>query len=191
MRFADGWPAPVRFGGRNLWAGPWPPAVAAALLALFNLATLLLAGHPWSITWAFTLWGAKTAALLGWDSSGSGFWVGGLQQHALETSLLGDVTSMMNVGIVLGALAAAALAGRFAPQRRISWRPLFGALLGGALMGYGARIAFGCKIGAFFSGIASTSLHGWLWIAAAIPGCWVGVRLRPRFGLENPTPARP
>jgi hypothetical protein len=52
-------------------------------------------------------------------------------------------------------------------------------------MGYGARLAFGCNIGAFFSGIASTSLHGWLWILCALPGTWVGVRLRPLFGLDN------
>ena len=52
-------------------------------------------------------------------------------------------------------------------------------------MGYGARIAFGCNIGAFFSGIISTSLHGWLWIALALPGTWLGVKLRPFFGLSN------
>lgn len=50
-------------------------------------------------------------------------------------------------------------------------------------MGYGARIAYGCNVGAFFSGIASTSLHGWLWIAAALPGSWVGLQLmRPILG---------
>ncbi len=53
------------------------------------------------------------------------------------------------------------------------------------MMGYGARIAFGCNIGAFFSGVASTSLHGWLWIAAALPGTWIGVKLRPAFGMAN------
>ena len=37
-------------------------------------------------------------------------------------------------------------------------------------MGYGARLAFGCNIGALFSGIASGSLHGWLWMAAALAG---------------------
>lgn len=52
-------------------------------------------------------------------------------------------------------------------------------------MGYGARIAYGCNIGAFYSGVASTSLHGWLWIIAALPGCWVGIRLRPRFGPDD------
>jgi uncharacterized membrane protein YedE/YeeE len=45
-------------------------------------------------------------------------------------------------------------------------------------MGYGARLAFGCNIGALFSGIASGSLHGWLWMAAALAGTALGVPLR-------------
>jgi len=61
-------------------------------------------------------------------------------------------------------------------------------VIGGLLLGYGSRIAFGCNIGAFFSGVASTSLHGWVWIAAAIPGTVVGVFIRPWFGLDNEPP---
>ena len=34
-------------------------------LPLLNLATLILAGHPWTITWAYALWGAKAAVALG------------------------------------------------------------------------------------------------------------------------------
>ncbi len=48
----------------------------------------------------------------------------------------------------------------------------------------GARLAFGCNIGALFSGIASGSLHGWLWFAAAFLGTIPGVWLWPWFGLE-------
>jgi uncharacterized protein len=56
------------------------------------------------------------------------------------------------------------------------------------LMGYGARIAFGCNIGAYFGGIASFSLHGWLWGVMAIVGTYVGLMLRPLLGLKNPKP---
>jgi hypothetical protein len=164
--------------------GPWPLLAGAVLLALLNAATLVTTGHPWSITWAFTLWGAKAARAAGWDPASSEFWQGEFQRGALEAPVLEDVTSVMDIGIVLGALAAAALAGRFAPSLRIPWRSLAAALLGGLLMGYGARIAFGCNIGAFFSGVASTSLHGWLWIGAALPGMWLGARMRPAFGLR-------
>jgi uncharacterized membrane protein YedE/YeeE len=56
-------------------------------------------------------------------------------------------------------------------------------ILGGLLMGYGARLAFGCNIGAFFSGVASASLHGWVWFAMAMIGTALGTWLRPLFGL--------
>lgn len=62
-----------------------------------------------------------------------------------------------------------------APFRRVRPRRL--------LPGYGARFAWGCNIGAFFSGVASGSLHGWLWIAAALAGNQAGIRLRPWFSL--------
>jgi len=91
--------------------------------------------------------------------------------------------------LALGNLGVLLVAGhpwsRFAPRWRMPWRSLAAALLGGLAIGYGARIAYGCNIGAFVSGVASVSLHGWLWIAAALPGTWIGVRLRPLFGLAN------
>ncbi len=175
--------------GPAAWRGflraHWPLALGAVALAVLNFATLALAGHPWTITWGFTLWGAKVAALVGWDASTSGFWTGGFQARALAAPVFRDIVSVMNMGLVLGALAAASLAGRFAPRLRMPPLSLAAAVLGGVLMGSGARIAFGCNIGAFFSGVASTSLHGWLWIAAALAGTWLGVHLRPRFGLRN------
>ena len=184
-KWAEGGPRPPRAPGLAfLWRGSWPLAVGALLLALANFATLALAGHPWSITWAFTLWGAKAARLLGWDPAGEPFWSADFQRAALEGSVLADVTSVMDFGIVLGALAAAALAGRFAPRARLTAGASAAALVGGLAMGYGARIAFGCNVGAFFSGVASTSSHGWLWLAAALPGCWAGLRLRRLFAPE-------
>ena len=40
-------------------------------------------------------------------------------------------------------------------------------------------------LGAYFSGVACGSVHGWLWIATALAGNAVGVRLRPVFGLAR------
>jgi hypothetical protein len=72
-----------------------------------------------------------------------------------------------------------------APTWRIPPASLAAAVLGGLAMGYGARLAYGCNIGAFFSGIASSSLHGWVWFAAAFAGNVLGTRLRPWFGLSR------
>ncbi|MBN3762625.1 YeeE/YedE family protein [Burkholderia sp. Ac-20365] len=76
----------------------------------------------------------------------------------------------MGAGIVRGAMAAAALAGRYAPARRMLMRPLVTAVVGGLPPGYRARLAYGCNIRADFSGMVSGSLHARTWLAAALAG---------------------
>jgi len=171
-------------GYSRIWTGPWPVIAGAVGLALLNFATLYQAGRPWGITGAFPLWGAKVMAFFGADMSQWSSWSQPWQQKALAGSVLADVTSAMNFGIILGAMAAAVLAGRFAPSWRIPPRQILASVIGGLMLGYGARLAYGCNIGAFFSGLASGSLHGWLWIVCAIPGNWIGMYLRPLFGMQ-------
>jgi uncharacterized membrane protein YedE/YeeE len=167
----------ARLGVRTV-RGPWSMLAGGIALAVLNVLTLILAGRPWGITWGFTLWGAKALQLVGFDLSTTPFWSGDFQQAALAEPVLADVTSIMDFGIMAGALLASGLAGRFARFGGVSGRVVVSGILGGLLLGYGARIAFGCNIGAYFSGIASTSLHGWLWGAAALLGTPVGIRLR-------------
>jgi hypothetical protein len=164
--------------------GPWPLVVGALGLAAINVATLLLAGRPWGVTSAFALWGSKIAALAGADVASWPYWQTPARVAELHGSVFEDVTSVMDFGIVLGALAAAGLAGRFAPSWRVPLRSLVAAIAGGLMLGYGARIAYGCNIGAYFSGIASSSVHGWVWFASAFAGNMLGTRLRPWFGLR-------
>ncbi|RVO46577.1 YeeE/YedE family protein [Sinorhizobium meliloti] len=178
-------PEPSRPGWTWLLYGPWPLVGAGLLMALLNVATLLLAGHPWSVTFGFGLWGAKAAQAVGVPVATWEFWNWPGPQAALSASVLADVTSVMNFGIVLGAAAAASLAGKFAPKAKIPLGSMLAAVIGGLLMGYGARLSFGCNIGALFSGIASGSLHGWLWFATAFVGSFVGIWMRPLFGLDG------
>ena len=164
--------------------GPWPLVAGAVGLAVVNIATLVIAGRPWGVTSAFALWGAKAATTLGVPVHTWPYWTTPAQRTALEASVMNDVTSVMNFGIIMGALLASLLAGRFAPTWRVPARSLAAAIIGGLLLGYGARVAFGCNIGAYFSGIASGSLHGWLWLPAAFAGSALGTTMRPMFGLS-------
>jgi uncharacterized protein len=164
--------------------GPWPLVAGAIALVVLNFATLALSGRPWGVTSAFALWGAKAAQLVGIDTASWTYWSTKANAAALAAPVSHDVTSVMDIGIVLGAMLAAALAGRYAPQWRVPLRSLVAAVVGGLLLGYGARLAYGCNIGAYFSGIVSGSLHGWLWLVAAFAGNVIGTRLRPLFGLE-------
>jgi hypothetical protein len=156
--------------------------MAIGLLCLF---VFVAGGHPWSVTFGYTVWGAKAAAALGFDFSHSAFWQWPGPKHALSDSVLSDTSSLTDFGMLFGAMAAAAAAKPFAAAAWPPAKSLLAAALGGLLMGWGARLGFGCNIGAFVGGVASGSLHGWIWFAAALPGCLIGIRLRPLFGLSK------
>ena len=164
--------------------GRWPLLWGAVALALLNMFTLFVAGHPWSVTFAFGLWGAKVATQLGVDVAHWEYWTWAYPSKALHQSILNDSVSLTNIGLILGAFIASSLSGKGSSIIKISLRSSLAAILGGILMGYGARLAFGCNIGALFSGIASGSLHGWLWFGFAFLGSYFGVKLRPSFGLH-------
>jgi hypothetical protein len=54
------------------------------------------------------------------------------------------------------------------------------ALIDGLMMGYGARLAFGCNIiGVYFS------VHGWIWFVFAFLDSLIGVKLRPYCAYKN------
>jgi uncharacterized protein len=142
-------------------------------------------GHPWSVTFGYTVWGAKAATALGLDLSHAEFWQWPGPKHALAESVLSDTSSLTDFGMLFGAMAAAAAAKPFAANPWPPAKSLLAAGIGGSLMGWGARLGFGCNIGAFVGGVASGSLHGWVWFLAALPGCLIGIRLRPLFGLSR------
>jgi len=173
-----------RSGFARFARGPWPLVAGAVALAIGNFATLALSGRPWGITSAFALWGSKIADGIGIEAWSWPYWSTPERLAEFEGSVFNDVTSVMDFGIIAGALLAAGLAGRFAPAWRIPLRSALAAVIGGLLLGYGARLAYGCNIGAYFSGIASGSVHGWVWLVFAFAGNVIGTYLRPLFGLE-------
>ena len=165
----------------NVIKGPWPLFLGAILLAILNFLMLNIAGHPWSVTFAFGLWGAKIADFIGIDVASWSFWNFDYPKIALKNSIFADHTSISNIGVVLGALIASSFAGSFSQKTTTNYKILLATILGGFLMGFGARLAFGCNIGALFSGIASGSLHGWIWFLFAFVGTYFGTKARRWF----------
>ncbi|HXX07839.1 MAG TPA: YeeE/YedE family protein [Pseudolabrys sp.] len=159
--------------------------IGGIAIGLLCVAVFAAGGHPWSVTFGFTLWGAKAASALGIDLSQAPFWQWPGPKRALAESVLSDTSSLTNFGMMFGAMAAAAASKPFAAAAWPPMRSLLAAGIGGLLMGWGARLGFGCNIGAFVGGVASGSLHGWVWFLAALPGCLAGIRLRPLFGLSR------
>ncbi len=163
---------------RRLW-------IAAGIVAGLAILNLIVAGQPWGVVYGLGLWAAKTTQFFGADLSGSLFWAAATNVERLEQSILTDVTSLTNIGIILGAFAVASWRGGLRAERtRLPVNGWIVAAIAGLLLGYSSRLAFGCNVGAFFSGISTGSLHGWAWFAAAFAGSVLGVSLRPRLGLE-------
>ncbi len=175
---------PTTKGWKKIIRGSWPLFTAAIVLAVLNALTLAVRGNPWGITSAFALWGGKAMMAAGIDVSSWGFFQGA-NGEALTQSVLADSTSVLNFGITLGAFISATAQGTFKPGK-IKPGVAGAAVVGGLLMGYGARLAFGCNIGAYFGGIASFSLHGWVWMVMAMLGTGLALFIRPIFGLKNP-----
>ena len=153
-------------------------AVALALLAALNL---VIAGQPWGVVYGFGLWAGKVATALGaFDPAANAFWSQAGHAQRLTQSLLLDVTSITNIGILGGALWVSARA----PEsgKALSATQWAVGMVAGFLMGYSSRLAFGCNIGAMFSGISTGSLHGWIWVPLAFAGTCIGVRVRRRYG---------
>ena len=96
-------PVPTESGWRRIFRGSWPLFAAAIVLAILNALTLLTRGQPWGITSAFSLWGSKIASSFGVDVANWGYWQGA-NAAALNASILADSTTVMNIGIIIGAL---------------------------------------------------------------------------------------
>ncbi len=169
-----------------LLRGAWPEKrrlVAASVIAGLAVLMFLASGMPWGITTGLTLWGAKAAMAGGLDLSASSFWTADWAFQALTGPVLANHSSLADLGLLLGAFLAAAARGEARHGVALPLRAAAGAAIGGLLMGVGARLSSGCNVGAFIGGAASGSLHGLVWLGAVIPGCWVGIRLRPLFGM--------
>jgi hypothetical protein len=167
----------TRWKGRAVYIG-------AVVMALFAVLNLLVAGQPWGVVYGLGLWGAKVATWLGADLTANAFWGREAQQAHIHSSLLTDVTSVTNLGLLVGALIAANLRGTACPETRANPKQWIAAVVAGVLLGYSSRLAFGCNVGAYFSGISTGSAHGWVWFAMAFLGSMLGVRVRERLGLK-------
>ena len=173
-------------GKPGSWRLPRRYILAALTLAVLAIANLMVAGQPWGVVYGLGLWAAKGATALGADLSGSAFYAAAGSAERLNASVLTDYTSLTNFGMIAGAFGVAAWRSGDLSQPLPSYpaRAWIVTIIEGLLLGYSSRLAFGCNVGAFFSGIGTGSLHGWVWFAAAFAGAFLGIRIRAVSGLE-------
>lgn len=166
---------------RRVFVHGWPATVGGAALGGLNV-MLFTAAHPWGFTGELSRW---AIGFTNWLGVGPGTLVGAaeLPGCALEVGGSGIVQHMFLLvwGMVVGSLIGALLAGEFKirlPRQRTRYLQSAG---GGLAMGYGAGIAMGCTIGAFFSAIPSLAVNGWVFAVFLALGAWIGVQIIQRI----------
>ncbi len=171
---------PAQEGGKRKkppWTIAWPYWLGGILIALLAAGLLAFWGRPWSITTAFTYWGAWIYLLLGGNPEHWYYFTLPENALALKLNFSLEPRTILNMGIMAGALLSSLGASEFRLRFPRHWTLVMLAIAGGLLMGYGARVGMGCNIGAFFNGIASFSLHGYIFGLGLILGSYVGGRL--------------
>jgi len=155
----------------------WPEWLGGILLGLVNILFFAWALKPFTIYTGFLNWGQHFyAKIVGLYTFGEN-----LVNPLFERTSVGDI------GLFLGALLSALIAGEFKlrrPSRVIDY--LEGAI-GGLLMALGVVLALGCNWGGFFSAITALSMHGYFMFIGLIIGGALGsyyVDWRARRDLE-------
>jgi uncharacterized membrane protein YedE/YeeE len=149
-------------GYAKIFGQQWPVWVGGVLFGAINV-FLFAFDKPWTAADGVRNWGD-------WFFNSVG-----VADRDIITPYLYS-TSVLNFGIIGGALAAALLARQFQVRMAPPWE-LFKGFVGGCLMGVGSALAFGCNIGGFFSASAALSMAGLVMMVGLIAGVVVGLKL--------------
>lgn len=153
----------------KFWA-PAPAVIAAGILSTYYFG---ITGTFWAVTGEFTRWGGQLLQLMGVHAEEWGYY----KLIHLEGTPLTRTDGMMIIGMFGGCFAAALWANNVKlrmPRNRIR---IAQAIVGGIIAGFGARLAMGCNLAAFFTGIPQFSLHAWFFALATAVGTWFGARV--------------
>lgn len=144
----------------------WHPLIAGIALGLVLLLTFLVTGHGLGASGFFT---RLTVAASDWllpDWAANNAYIG---RYLRAGNPLHSWISWEIVGVVIGAAAGSITTGRFRTmverENGISVMPRLGhAFLGGALVGFGARLARGCTSGLGLSGGGTLAVAGFVFL---------------------------
>ncbi|MDE9392856.1 YeeE/YedE thiosulfate transporter family protein, partial [Pseudomonas aeruginosa] len=160
----------------------WSPLPALVALGVASAYYFALTGTFWAVTGEFTRWGGHVLSWFGYQPQDwSYFRLIGLQGTPLDR-----IDGVMIIGMFLGALCCALWAGNVSLRWPTSKRRLLQGLVGGIVAGFGARLAMGCNLAAFFTGIPMFSLHAWAFMFATVGGAWIGVKISLLPFLRTP-----
>jgi uncharacterized protein len=179
---------------RSLWQKVfreyWNPYVAVGLAGIFSALYFGVTGTVWAVTGEFTRLGGHFLQLFHVDVTQWAYF----KMIKIQGTPLDRTDGWIVIGMLVGALITVLLSNSFkirVPQQK---RRLLQGFIGGILAGFGARLALGCNLAAFFTGVPQFSFHAWIFMVATAFGTYFGVKIvntswwRGRANLQRATP---
>ena len=166
----------------------WSYYTGSVLIVIFAMA-LCMVGSTWGVSGAFGNWGALLFNLFGVNTGADSVF----KNTTLETySFFGSQPALTDTWIMLGAAVACLLAAQWKIRNIKHYKQALAAIIGGLLMGFGAKMAGGCNIGGLFSQLPQFSLAAWFFLLFVFLGATVGGKLLKFFmpPVSNKRPNR-
>lgn len=170
-----------------IFARFWDTSKGMIALGILSAVYFGIFGGVWAVTGEMTRWGGEFLELFGKDLSTYSYYV----KQNLSGTPLTRTDGLMLIGMFIGALVAALGANKIKFRLPASRIRVFQAIVGGLLSGFGARLAFGCNLANFFTGLPYFSLHTWVFTIFMILGIYVGVKVcnlpffKPRAKMQR------
>lgn len=157
----------------------WDMGKSMMILGILSAVYFGVLGGVWAVTGEMTRWGGEFLELFGFDTSKYSYYT--IQN--LNGTPLSRTDGVMLIGMFIGALVAALFANKVKFRLPASKIRIFQAIVGGFLSGFGARLAFGCNLANFFTGLPYFSLHTWLFTVFMVLGIFLAVKIcsKPYF----------
>ncbi|MEK6776848.1 MAG: YeeE/YedE thiosulfate transporter family protein [bacterium] len=151
----------------QIFVEEWSGTVAGVLLG-FLIVLIFAWGRTWGVQGGLTNWGDWFNYLIG------------LSKHLgisdPPESPIRNSTSLMSIGLLFGAFAAALMSRQFSIRVPPPLEMVKG-VIGGTLMGIGATLSMGCNVGGFITPVTSFNMSGWgMWFGMII-GAALGIRI--------------
>ncbi|AEA12578.1 putative inner membrane protein [Thermoproteus uzoniensis 768-20] len=162
---------------------PWKPEIAGAVIGVIAVLQIIVVRSPWYITGPENQFGGWLYNVLSGGLLKTGQWAYFNPNSPMFVAPAAPPWDPRNKefmivwGFMLGAMIAKALEGQWRLRWPANRATVVLSVVGGLMLGFGARLALGCNIGNFVATIQSLVFSGFVFFLGMVVGSFIGTKL--------------
>ncbi|MGY0693908.1 selenium metabolism membrane protein YedE/FdhT [Virgibacillus sp. FSP13] len=158
---------------KKLFTNYWNPYAALIIAGILSAIYFGITESVWAVTGEFTRLGGHILQFFGVDISDWAYF----NMIHMEGGTFDRTGGWIVWGMFIGALMMVLFSNNFRIRIPKQKRRIVQGLVGGVIAGFGARLALGCNLAAFFTGVPQFSAHSWIFIIATGVGTYLGTKI--------------